>query len=283
MTNLYNLQLQHVIPENLTRDEKVRHLAQSLDNVIQDVTRWADKLNYKLKLDELPVEIIDHLLWENHITWNEGLLLIETHEQKVELVRNAIELHRTKGTPFAIERVFSLLGLNAQLQEWFEYGSDPYHFKVVVRVNERGITPQLLKDLETLIHVYKNVRSALEVIDIILRLRCNVYCAVAPNYGESMRVLPALANPYIPGDVPIHHAIGSNYGEKLVILPEQKPSYITDKVPVHHAIGSNYGEKIRVYPYMPQAIEQHTQAHTAVASQYGEKLIIYPTNEGDKS
>lgn len=281
MTNLYNLQLQHVIPENLTRDEKVRHLAQSLDNVIQDVTRWADKLNYKLKLDELPVEIIDHLLWENHITWNEGLLLIETHEQKVELVRNAIELHRTKGTPYAIERVFSLLGLNAQLKEWFKYGSDPYHFKVVVRVNERGITPQLLKDLETLIHVYKNVRSALEVIDIILQLRCNVHYAIGTTYGEHMLVLPVLADLYMPSDLPIHYAIGTTYGEHMRVLPELANPHITGNMLMNCAVSANYGEHMRIYPYTPEPFEQRIEAHTAVTAQYGEKVIIYPTKEND--
>lgn len=247
MTNLRDLKLQQVIPPNLTQDEKVRHLAQSLDEIMRDVHVWADKLNYKLNLDDLPTEIIDHMLWEKHITWGEGLLLIENHQQKVELLKAAIELHRKKGTPYAIERVFSVLGLNAKLQEWFEYGSDPYHFKVIVHVTERGISQELLKNLETLISFYKNVRSVLEVIDIILRIRC-----------------------------PMNYAIGTTYGESLVVLPISKNQHITGETPLNYAIGASYGESMRIYPYSPEKIEQPLKYHAAITMQSGEKLTIYP-------
>lgn len=158
MTNLRDLKLQQVIPGNLTQDEKVRHLAQSVDTNMREVNDWADKLNYKLCLDDLPTAIINHMLYENHLTWNEGLLLAETHAQKVELLNAAIELHRTKGTPYAVERVLDVLGLKASIKEWFDYGGDPYHFKLKFDINWDFHIPIL----KMLIDEYKNERSWLE-------------------------------------------------------------------------------------------------------------------------
>lgn len=153
MTNLRNLKLEQVIPQNIVQDQKVRHLAQSVDPHIQGITDWADKLNYEINLDDLPTEIIDHLLWERHMTWNEGLLLVETHEQKVELLKAAIEIHRTKGTPHAIERVVSIFFNDAYVAEWFNVkGLKTFEFAIDVK---KEFSKQ-----SDLVNVFKLVKSA---------------------------------------------------------------------------------------------------------------------------
>ena len=51
-----------------------------------------------------------------------------------ELIKSAIELHRYKGTPWAVRRALELLGLRVDVQEWFDIGSAPYTFRVRVAV-----------------------------------------------------------------------------------------------------------------------------------------------------
>lgn len=166
MINLKENTLLREIPSNLLVDEKVKNLAVSLQESLDKMLDWSDKINYTMNLENVDDEVLDHLLWEKHITWNEGLELVESREQKIKFIESAIELHRLKGTPAALELVFSVLDKPCHLQEWFQYEGEPYHFKV--EIDTLSMTNNELKLLRKLIHEYKNVRSWLDFVAIKL-------------------------------------------------------------------------------------------------------------------
>lgn len=156
MIELRDLTLQKRIPQNLLRDEQVLHLAQALQRPIQNVSAWAYKLNYTMHMEELPEEIIDHLLWEHHIGPSEGLKLAKTKAEKIKLLNAAIELHRTKGTPYAIEKVLETVNLKGEVLEWWQYDADPYHFLVELDLTDKV---EHIDDVREMVLEYKNTRS----------------------------------------------------------------------------------------------------------------------------
>lgn len=166
MINLKENTLLREIPSNLLVDEKVKNLATSLQDSLDKMIAWSEKINYTMNLEKLDGAVLDHLLWEKHITWTEGLELVDSREAKIKFIENAIELHRLKGTPAALELVFSVLDKPCQLQEWFQYEGEPYHFKV--EIDTLAMTSHELKLLRKLIHEYKNVRSWLDFVAIKL-------------------------------------------------------------------------------------------------------------------
>ncbi|MER1986568.1 MAG: phage tail protein I [Solibacillus sp.] len=191
MTDLKQIKLAQLLPENLLRDEEVRHLIAAVEQPMADVSRWADLLNYTHNLYELPEAIIDHLLWENHIDAEDGLMLADTLEKKIGLLESAIELHSLKGTPAAIELVCELLNVKARLTEWFEYGGAPYYFRIdVMEVTDRGLTREVMQLLEQLVQHYKNGRSHLEAINIFLTSQSNMYVGAASFLGEEIIIYP---------------------------------------------------------------------------------------------
>lgn len=60
--------------------------------------------------DDVDVSLLPHLAEELNVTGYRGWLLAETEQQKRELLKSAIELHKTAGTPFAIERALQAVG-----------------------------------------------------------------------------------------------------------------------------------------------------------------------------
>lgn len=156
MIDLKQNTLQRELPDNLLVDKKVFRLAQSLQKSLDRRLKWADKINYTTKLDLVDDEIISHLLWEKHIGYDEGLALASTREEKNKLLRNAVELHRRKGTPSAIELALRAVGLKGEVAEWFETDSEPYHFLVELHLNQKLSDLDLIK---AMIMEYKNVRS----------------------------------------------------------------------------------------------------------------------------
>lgn len=194
MIDLKNNTILREIPQNLLVDPRIEHLAQSLQQSVDDMLEWVDKINYRNNLDELPDEIIEHLIWESHITWSEGLALASTREQKINLIRQSVELHRLKGTPAAIDLVCSLLNVNTRMKEWFDYNGEPYCFKLDINVTEHGLTENTITLLEELVMEYKNARSYLESINIYLSSRAESYIGIGSFFGEEITVYPYTAS-----------------------------------------------------------------------------------------
>ena len=165
MIKLENSLVLELIPQSIVSDDIIT-AAKVLDSRFSATVKAVNKINMYANLHELEDDILDHLLWESHITWAEGLELVKTREHKIEFIRNAITLHRLKGTPAALELVFSILEMSCDLKEWFEYDGNPYHFKVEIATD--SLLSGEMQLLRKLILEYKNVRSHLEFIAVQL-------------------------------------------------------------------------------------------------------------------
>jgi len=148
-----------LFPPNLREDKNVQAFAEILDRVFSELTEEDLQKLFVYAIDSQPESVIDWLAWQFHV---EGYELAQSLEEKRNLVKNAIELHRYKGTRYAIEKVLETLKLQGKVQEWFEYGGEPYRFKVDLGIQDREITPELRDKLKKLIEEYKNERSWLE-------------------------------------------------------------------------------------------------------------------------
>lgn len=157
MIDLKSIRLEDIAPENLLHDKNITDLAKVISDKMNEVSVYAYKLNYEMNYRELPEDVIDHLLWENHMFQDEeGLLLVDTFEEKIQLLEAAIDLHRYKGTPFAVERALQAVNMPGEVTEWFQEKSEPYHFAVELQVNDKINRVEAARKL--VLH-YKNKRS----------------------------------------------------------------------------------------------------------------------------
>lgn len=157
-----NKHLLEVIPSNLIQDDEDYRIIQAIGNQ-EDKVYHQTNISFVSNLEKQSAEIINHLLWENHIGPKEGLALATTKERKINLINNAIELHRIKGTPAAVELVFNAVNLPFELEEWFLYGGEPYHFRAVT---EQSLANVDIENVISMILEFKNVRSHLENITV---------------------------------------------------------------------------------------------------------------------
>ena len=129
--------------------------------------------------DNVDASALPHLAEQFHILGNEGwlyacgsgssqLIHANTEEEKRELIKNAIELHRYKGTKYALRKVLEILNLNGKIREWFEYEGNPYHFIVSLDLKNRGFEQTTEEQLLDLIEETKNVRSVMETLEVNL-------------------------------------------------------------------------------------------------------------------
>jgi phage tail P2-like protein len=111
----------------------------------------------------------------NFLPWLGWALKVEgweaayTDAQRRELNRQAIPVHKTKGTVGAIRRVLKAVRVNAEFKEWRQIpNAAPYTFQVTAWANENRagegsiISPELGERLRALVDAAKNERSHYE-------------------------------------------------------------------------------------------------------------------------
>ena len=173
--------IKKLLPPSLNT-EPFKEIAEGLDTQFQKV--WEELVNVVIypRIDEAGEKLLDLLGWQFHI---EGWELAKSLEDKRRLIKSAIELHKHKGTPYAIKKVLEALGLEGQVKEWFEYGGEPYKFKVYVSSIP---SEELWEKLVKLINEYKNERSWLDAIGIHSESRSTIYIGTALKEGKHYRI-----------------------------------------------------------------------------------------------
>lgn len=98
-----------LLPVSLQGDKNVEAICASCDHVFE-LENLLRRLLIYCRIDELPIYILDLLAWQFHV---EGWEFAKTEIQKRRLIKEAISLHRLKGTLAGIEHALKLCDAEA--------------------------------------------------------------------------------------------------------------------------------------------------------------------------
>ncbi|MER3249444.1 phage tail protein I [Salmonella enterica] len=177
-----------LLPPPLASDERFSVLA----NIAAERFAQIDLTALLVYLvDIVDASALPSLAGQLHVQGLEGWLFAANEQEKRELIKQAIELHKYKGTPWAVRRVLEILSLPGTISEWFEYGGKAYFFKVEIELINQGMDENLFNNLVDLIHEYKNVRSKLEALIVWIINQSAIPVIGSALYGgEITTVLP---------------------------------------------------------------------------------------------
>ena len=111
--------------------------------------------------DTMPEQRLDELAWETNFLYDYN----SDVETKRRLLKNVFDIYRRLGTPLAMENALQAIFPGSSLQEWFEYGGEPYHFRIEIEMPESGATPEQQARALRNVLFYKNARSVLDKIN----------------------------------------------------------------------------------------------------------------------
>lgn len=148
--------LLRAFPYALTRDNDKQKLAESIADDIARLVSNADLARILPRIDELPEEVLDILAADFKVEWYEVNAPISF---KRKTIKECILVHKFKGTKYAVETALHSVFTDAKVEEWFEYGGEPFHFKLTVYGSSGGSD---LKGLIARIQYAKNLRSVMD-------------------------------------------------------------------------------------------------------------------------
>ncbi|CDX01309.1 Phage tail protein [Desulfitobacterium hafniense] len=128
MNSLTDYFLVNLLPDSLKKDKFIVALAEAVEVELKEVYKDAEVLSNLYDVDKLPEAFLDFIAYQKHVDFYDNSLPIET---KRKLVKESSYLHRIKGTPKAVENLVETVFGDGEVEEWWQYDGDPYHFRVI--------------------------------------------------------------------------------------------------------------------------------------------------------
>lgn len=216
--------LMTILPSVLDKDEGMHNLAKTVSLNIDTVKDSLKEAGIYYRLGELPEELLDVLAEDLGVFWYDYNHLLETKRRVIE---SCFDVHKHLGTKGAMLKAVCSVWPNSGIEEWFQYGGDPYYFRVMVEANNGDGEPIRFTEIDKTVQIYKNARSWLEDDSVVLRITCNVVIQTR----QGAKKFHSVACGTMPR-VSTHGKVGAS---QIVVGTETEPS-------VYHAIHAGESE-----------------------------------------
>ena len=154
------------LPSALQNDENMNALATAIAGALAARPAEIDLTRIYAQIDALPEGMLDILAYDFKVDWWDGDYTVE---QKRQTLKDSWKVHRMLGTKAAVETAISAIYPATQVQEWFEYGGEPYWFKLLIDLSGMLPNPEGHERVLNRVSFYKNLRSHIEEIEYIIR------------------------------------------------------------------------------------------------------------------
>ena len=153
-----------IVPGSIRGDPQVIAACEAIDAELVDLNEELPTLNFWPFVDQQVSPMIDVMAWEMHVDVWQGWGGALTVDKKRELVNQSIDWHQHKGTKYAVEQMLKVVFGQAYVTEWYQYGGNPYFFKIIVK--QPIGDPIALEQVTNAILAVKNARSWLEGFEV---------------------------------------------------------------------------------------------------------------------
>lgn len=148
------------VPRFILNDKNGYAVAKAIEAAVQIMNDTIKQgVDCVLDCDAMPEWRLDEMAWETNCLYDYKADIAT----KREWIKNAIPLYRLFGTPQAVYQYIGSFFSDVELEENWQYGGEPYHFRVTVGGEW---TPENEAWARKAIDTAKNVRSVLDSLRI---------------------------------------------------------------------------------------------------------------------
>lgn len=167
---LTNIDFLRLLPQFMRDDRNAKAFAYAVQSKLIEVSLNIEHAQLYSRIDKLTDEILDELAWQFNIVEYRTDYDISI---KRELVKGCMELHYKRGTVAAVEDVVRKIFVDARVEEWFDYGGEPYHFRIIT--SNLNSSDEMIQEVTRLVKETQSVRSYLESVIVEIMQSMNLY------------------------------------------------------------------------------------------------------------
>lgn len=144
------------LPPALRTDPSVVALAEALSELLAARPAEIERLRIYPAIDTLEEPLLDILARDFKVDWWDPEYSLE---EKRRTLKDSWRVHRLLGTRAAVETAISAIYPHTQVLEWFEYGGEPYHFRLDINITNDSIDSEKQRRVLERMNFYKSLRS----------------------------------------------------------------------------------------------------------------------------
>jgi len=192
---VYDVDFTRALPAPLRNDENMLALGRVIAGELQENIKLARLAVIYPRIDELDEDVLDVLARDLHVDWYEDSYPIET---KRAVIKSSVRVHKRLATKYAVVTALDSVFPNSTVQEWFEYGGNPFCFRIVLDITKEKATPDPKQILQAT-NLYKRLTAHLDGLFYKMSLRFFTDCKTrlhsvnfrmkVPSYGRDVIVL----------------------------------------------------------------------------------------------
>lgn len=184
------------LPPALRTDPSVVALAEALGEVLAVRPAEIERLRIYPAIDTLDEPLLDILAHDFKVDWWDPEYSLE---EKRRTLKDSWRVHRLLGTRAAVEMAISAIYPHTQVLEWFEYGGEPYHFRLDINITNDSIDSAKQRRVLERLNFYKSLRSHNDGVTYFVEAEPAIVSAVAsaPGLTEALHVPLVLPVPMI--------------------------------------------------------------------------------------
>ena len=150
------------LPPAIKEDTSTEALAEAAAEALADRLAEIDRLKILPNIDSLEEQLLAILARDFKVDWMDPSY---TLEEKRRTVKDSWRVHRLMGTKAAVITAISAIYPETQISEWWEYGGEPYHFRLLLDATYQGVNPEKHARVLERVNFYKNLRSVLDEVE----------------------------------------------------------------------------------------------------------------------
>lgn len=177
--------LLRIVPPALTHDKSVMALAEADAEVLAARRLEIDKARVIANIDGLDEAVLDILARDFKVDWWDADYSLE---EKRRTLKSSWRVHKTLGTKGAVETAISAIYPGTKVQEWWEYGGEPYHFRLDINIGSDTINSEKHRRVLERVNYYKSLRSHLDGIKYTVSTETVPAHAAATRAGSYTRI-----------------------------------------------------------------------------------------------
>ncbi len=155
------------LPASVSGDPQMLALAGVIAGALERRREELERIAIYPHIDRLDEGLLDILARDFKVDWWDSDY---TLDEKRRTLSTSWQVHKALGTKGAVIKAISSVYQQAKVEEWFEYGGEPYHFRLTVRLSENGWDYGKHLQLIEKLQFYKNLRSHRDAIKYYLPL-----------------------------------------------------------------------------------------------------------------
>ena len=150
------------LPVALQKDPSVVALAEAIAELLAKRTTEIEQLLIYPAIDRLDQQLLDILAYDFKVDWWDADYSLE---EKRRTLKDSWRVHKLLGTKAAVETAIRAIYPLTTVEEWFEYGGEPYHFRLRINITDDNIHSEKQRRVLERLNYYKNLRSHVDGVN----------------------------------------------------------------------------------------------------------------------